>query len=140
MFLKINQAQHELRFGFKFMKVLDELTAATEKTPGLTPLDNAVLRLGTGDVAITPIIAAAALAHNPTVPSMDDIETAIEDMAASLKAGTVCSVFIDALKTAPLHSESVTKMAEVAARMAEMQQQMMKKSMNELESASSPAE
>ena len=140
MFLKINQAQHELRFGFKFMKVLDELTAATEKTPGLTPLDNVVLRLGTGDVAITPIIAAAALAHNPTVPPMDDIEAAIEDMAASLKTGTVCSVFIDALKTAPLHSESVTKMAEVAARMAEMQQQMMKKSMNELESASSPAE
>lgn len=140
MFLKINQAQHELRFGFKFMKVLDELTAATEKTPGLTPLDNAVLRLGTGDVAITPVIAAAALAHNPTIPSMDDIEAAIEDMAAALKTGTVCSVFIDALKTAPLHSESVTKMAEVAARMAEMQQQMMKKSMNELESASSPAE
>lgn len=141
MYLTINQAQHELRFGFKFMKTLDELTTDIEKTPGLTPLDNAVLRLGTGDVTITPIIAAAALSHNPTVPAMDDIETAIEDMAAGLKAGsTVCSVFIDALKTAPLHTESVTKMAEVAARMAEMQQQMIKKSMSELESVSQPEE
>lgn len=139
MFLNINGTQYDLRFGFKFLRTLDELTSGREKTPGLTPLDDAVLQLGTGDITITPLVAAAALAHHATIPETSAIELALEDLAETLPAGeSICSVFIDALKKAPLHTESVSRMAELAAKMATMQNQMIEKSMNELTNGSQP--
>lgn len=134
MFLTINGTQYELKFGFKFLKALDELTADQEKTPGLTPLDNAVLQLGVGDISMAPMIAQAALSHHAQIPEAGAVEDALEAMADGLKKGeTICSVFISALKKAPLHTSQVTKMADLAAKMSEMQSQMMSKSMSELE-------
>lgn len=134
MFLTINGTQYELRFGFKFLKALDELTAGQEQTQGLTPLDTAVIRLGMGDVSIIPSIATAALSYCAQIPEMGSIENALEEYASSLKKGeTLCSVFTEALKKAPLHTEAVTRMAGVATKMADMQKQMIEKSMNEIE-------
>lgn len=139
MFLNINGTQHELRFGFKFLKTLDELTAGQEKTPGLTPLDETVLKLGTGDISIVPVVATAALAHNATIPATEAIELALETLADTLpEEETICSVFIGALKKAPLHTKPVTRMAEVADQMAAMQEKMINKSMKELAEGSSP--
>ena len=140
MFLTISGTQYELRFGFKFLKTLDELTAGRGRTPGLTPLDEAVLQLGTGDITMVPLVAMAALAHHATMPAADAIELALEELAETLQGGeTICSVFIGALKKAPLHTESVTRMAEIAAKMAMKQNQMIEKSMSELDAGSSPA-
>lgn len=139
MFLQIGSTQYDLRFGFKFLKALDELTAGREKTPGLTPLDDAVLQLGVGDITMVPPVATAAMAHHAKIPEAEAIELALEDLAETLPQGeTICSVFIDALKRAPLHTETVSRMAELAAKMATMQQQMIDKSMNELTNGSLP--
>ena len=139
MFLQIGSTQYDLRFGFKFLKTLDELTAGRDKTPGLTPLDDAVLQLGVGDITMVPPVATAALAHHAKIPEAEAIELALEDLAETLPQGeTICSVFIGALKRAPLHTETVTRMAELAAKMATMQQQMIEKSMNELANGSQP--
>lgn len=139
MFLNISGTQYDLRFGFKFLKTLDDLTAGHDRTPGLTPLDDAVLQLGIGDITMAPLVATAALAHHATIPATDAIELALEDLAETLPEGeTICSVFIDALKRAPLHTGPVGRMAELATKMAAMQNQMIEKSMSELANGSQP--
>lgn len=134
MFLEINGTQYELKFGFRFLRALDESKAIEDKTDGLSSLDEVVIRLGSGSVELVPTVAKAALAHHAQIPKDEDIETALENLAEKTSDGeSLCSVFIGALKKAPLHTIQVEKMAGLAEKMLAMQNQMMEKSMAEMQ-------
>lgn len=132
MFLKINGIDHELKFGFKFLRSLDELTKDTGDK-NLTPLDNTVLSLGSEDVSVLPNLVKAALSHNEGLPKDEEIEAALEEMAGNLEGESLCSVFMITLKSAPLLIKQVKKMADMAEKMAEMEAKMMAKEMLKLE-------
>lgn len=133
MNLVIKGTQYTLNFGFKFLRTIDETLPKDLKTDGITPLDAIVLQLGMEDISVVPLVAAAALTHLGQAPGPEAIEEALEALAAELgPEETLCKVFTEALRTAPLLTASVEKMAGVATQMQEMQKKMIAKSMNEL--------
>lgn len=129
MFIKINGKDVELKFGFKFVRVLDELS---EKTEGVTPLDSAIMELASNNIMILPLLVKAGLSYLPELPDDEAIDDGLELMAEAQKGKSLCRAFIEAFEGHALHSVQTKKMVKVMEKLLKAQDQMMEGKMNDL--------